>query len=125
MASNKVSYESADADILKIFRKISASPTIKFIYYFVLLCIMEIISFKVDDDLAREIEKAMKPFYATKTEFIREALRKHLKYLEREALIKQMMTFKGSIRKNITDADLRKTREEVSEELLREFGLKK
>jgi len=86
---------------------------------------MDTITFKVDKDLAKAMEKVMKPLYATKTEFIREAIRKHINDLETENSVRELMKLKGSLKKNITDADLRRTREEVSEQLLKEYGLKK
>ena len=48
---------------------------------------MESITIKVEDDLAREINKAMKLLYSTKTEFIREAIRDKLVALRKEQAI--------------------------------------
>lgn len=49
---------------------------------------METISLRFDDGLAYDMEKAMKGFrYATKTEFIREAVRNKIKDLEKEAAL--------------------------------------
>ncbi len=45
---------------------------------------MESITIKVEDNLAKEIAKAMDPYYSTKTEFIREAIRDKLKNIKRE-----------------------------------------
>ncbi len=39
---------------------------------------MESITIKVDGALAKEIDKAIKPYYSTKTEFIREAIREKI-----------------------------------------------
>lgn len=56
-----------------IFRQF---PNKTFKYYLVLLTLtMESITIKVEEDFAEEIEKAMRPLYSTKTEFIREAIR--------------------------------------------------
>ena len=43
---------------------------------------MESITIKVSTQMAKEIEKAMKPNYSTKTEFIRAALREKLEKLK-------------------------------------------
>ncbi len=45
---------------------------------------METITLRVDTSFAREIERAMRPLYSTKTEFIREAIRDKVKQLKRE-----------------------------------------
>ncbi|MFW5852937.1 MAG: ribbon-helix-helix domain-containing protein [Nanoarchaeota archaeon] len=45
---------------------------------------METITLRVDRDFAQEMEKAMRPYYSTKTEFIREAIREKLKQIRKE-----------------------------------------
>ena len=45
---------------------------------------MESITIKVHDEMAEEIDKSIKPYYGTKTEFIREAIREKLKKLKKE-----------------------------------------
>lgn len=82
---------------------------------------MESITIKVDNDLAKEMEKAMKPGYATKTEFIREAIRHRIEERKREDLIKEFMKFRGSAKKKTTYEENRRIREEVSKELLEEL----
>jgi metal-responsive CopG/Arc/MetJ family transcriptional regulator len=47
---------------------------------------METITLRVDTEFAQEMEKAMHPYYSTKTEFIREAIRDKLKKLKTEEL---------------------------------------
>jgi Arc/MetJ-type ribon-helix-helix transcriptional regulator len=54
---------------------------------------MESITIKVDEKMARELQKAMEPLYATKTEFIREAIRDKIKEMERKR-------FEEDLRKN-------------------------
>ncbi len=61
----------------------------RFKYYLVLLGLMESITIKVDESMARSIEKAMKPHYATKTEFIREAIREKIE--NRSDLMRQLV----------------------------------
>ncbi|MFW6231005.1 MAG: hypothetical protein ACOC32_03190 [Nanoarchaeota archaeon] len=45
---------------------------------------METITLRVDEQFAAELEKALHPYYSTKTEFIREAIREKLKRLRQE-----------------------------------------
>lgn len=85
---------------------------------------MQTWTIKLDDEFAKEIEKAMKPLYSTKTEIVREALRKHVKDLEKErALVALRENFgkgRGIAKTAMTD---RQVREKVSKELLRTYGL--
>ena len=83
---------------------------------------MESITIKVDEKMAREIEKAMDPLYATKTEFIREAIRMKIKEMEHKA-------FEDELRKNFGKSPVktplwmdRVIREEVGKEILKEHG---
>jgi len=85
---------------------------------------MQTWTIKLDDEFAKEIEKAMKPLYSTKTEIVREALRKHIKDLEKEALLKQLMSLKGSVKTRTTDAELRRIRDEAWMEYKKERGSK-
>lgn len=45
---------------------------------------MEILTLRVDKEFAQEIEKAMRPYYSTKTEFVRDAIRDKLKKIRLE-----------------------------------------
>ncbi len=45
---------------------------------------MEIITLRVDKDFSKEIEKSMRPYYSTKTEFIRDAIRDKIKKIRKE-----------------------------------------
>lgn len=91
-------------------------------YYIVFFSItMEIITFKVDEQLSKAMEKAMKPLYATKTEFIREAIRKHIRELEKEEAKRELYKLFGSAKTKTSMAELRRIREEVSKELLEEL----
>jgi len=49
--------------------------------------------------------------YITKTEFVREAIRKKLEEDQREKLINEFMKFKGKAKKKTTYEENRKTRE--------------
>ena len=60
-----------------------------YVYYKILhsntrLRFMEILTLRVDKEFAQEIEKAMRPYYSTKTEFVRDAIRDKLKKIRLE-----------------------------------------
>jgi len=85
---------------------------------------MESITIKVEDNLAKEINSAMKKFYSTKTEFIREAIRDKLNEINREELIKTFLKYKGKSKIKTTLKDNLKTKEFVSKELIAELDRK-
>lgn len=88
---------------------------------------MEATTVKFEDDFSVQITNAMKKHhYATKAEFIREALREKLISLEKQEYM--MRAFKlygaGKIKHGkITDEDLHKTREKVAREMAEELGV--
>ncbi|MFP4118315.1 MAG: hypothetical protein ACLFTR_05330 [Candidatus Woesearchaeota archaeon] len=45
---------------------------------------METITLRVDKEFSKEIERSMHPYYSTKTEFIREAIRDKIKRIRKE-----------------------------------------
>jgi Arc/MetJ-type ribon-helix-helix transcriptional regulator len=65
----------------------------KFRYLFVIPCIMETVSLRLDSSIAKQIERDIKEFnYSTKTEFLREAIREKLKDNEKERVWKALFT---------------------------------
>lgn len=88
---------------------------------------METISLRLDDGLAHDMEKAIKGFrYATKTEFIREAVRDKLKDLEKEAALVRLQQAYGAGKhksRKITDEDLHKAGEEAVKEIAKSMGI--
>jgi len=79
---------------------------------------METISIKLDDSFLTEIEKAMKKYnYATKTEFIREAIRDKMIDLEKTGVYLELSKMKGKAKRKVSDAELHKIREDVFKEL--------
>lgn len=84
---------------------------------------MESITIKVDEAMAKEIEKAMKPLYSTKTEFIREAIREKITKAEKEELLRKVMALKGSVKTKTSMAEIRKIKEEAWKEYAKERGL--
>lgn len=86
---------------------------------------MEVISLKLDEGMLKRIDKIVKENnYGTRTEFIRSSLREKMSQLEKDELIKKVMALKGSVKTKTSDAELRRIREEASEELLKEYKLK-
>jgi metal-responsive CopG/Arc/MetJ family transcriptional regulator len=76
---------------------------------------MESITIKVEDNLAREMEKAMKEGYATKTEFIREAIRDKVNAIKYPYANPKLLKHLGrGAHLKITDEDVRRIREELS-----------
>ncbi len=88
---------------------------------------METISVRFEEDFVEEIEKAMKENrYATKTEFIREAVRDKVKDLEKQQALLRLEKVYGAGRgkhRNITQEDIHKAGEMVSRELAKKFGI--
>lgn len=88
---------------------------------------METISVRFEEDFVEEIEKAMKENrYATKTEFIREAVRDKVKDLEKQQALLRVEKLYGAGRgkhRNITDEDIHRARERVGRELAKELGI--
>ncbi len=68
---------------------------------------MESITIKVDEGMAKAIDFAMKPLYATKTEFIREAIRDKVRAERLRRLEENFGKGKDDARPDITDEDLR------------------
>lgn len=85
---------------------------------------MESITIKVNDEMAAEIEKAMKPNYTTKTELIREAVRDKVKQIENDRFLSALQRFKGSATVHVSDERLHEIREEVMREMIKKRGIK-
>ncbi len=88
---------------------------------------METISIKLEEEFLDTIEKAVEDNnYTTKTEFIREAIRKQLNYLEKQkALLRLELAYGAGAKKgrNITNEDLHRAREEAAREIAKNLGL--
>jgi len=86
---------------------------------------MDIISIKLDESLNKEMEQAMKPYYTTKTEFIREAIRDKIreeKHKQQEQKLRELLgKGKGTAKNNLTDREIR---ELAFEEFIKEKGWK-
>jgi len=87
---------------------------------------MDQVLLKLDEGMLKRIDVLVSTHnYGTRTEFIRASIRKTMEELEREEHIKQVLALKGIIKgRKITDEELRQVRIEVSNEYLKEMGLK-
>ena len=85
---------------------------------------MESITIKVEDDLSREIDKSMKPYYSTKTEFIREAVREKIKKLKKEKAVEELRKYFGKAKTKTTYKEERRIREEVGKRFAKRFSIK-
>jgi Arc/MetJ-type ribon-helix-helix transcriptional regulator len=83
---------------------------------------MQPISVKFEKEFLNDMEAMMKKHrYATKTEFIREAVRDKLEELSKEQLIAEFLKFRGKAKKKTTYAENKRTKEKVSKELMAEL----
>ena len=83
---------------------------------------MESITIKVEERLAKEIGRAMKSGYSTKTEFIREAIREKINSVDKDIAWKKLMNFRSNTK--TSDRKLHKIRDEVFREYAKKFGVK-
>lgn len=85
---------------------------------------MESITIKVDSAFARQMDKAMKPLYSTKTEFIRAAIREKLeRQKETDELLKALQKDRSRKTTPANDEEDHRIREEVFRELAKEHGI--
>ncbi|MBI4146672.1 hypothetical protein HY489_05040, partial [Candidatus Woesearchaeota archaeon] len=83
---------------------------------------METVSVKLEEEFARTVDKVMKKHhYATKTEFIREAMRDKVVSLEKEELLMRVNKLYGFSKRRTTDEDLHRARERAVAELEKEL----
>lgn len=84
---------------------------------------MEPVTIRFEDSFLRDIEKVMKKNrYATKTEFIREAVREKIKELEKEEALARVRRLYGASKRKTTDEDLKRAREKAVKEIEEEFS---
>jgi Arc/MetJ-type ribon-helix-helix transcriptional regulator len=86
---------------------------------------MDIISIKLDEALNKEMEQVMKPYYTTKTEFIREAIRDKIREEKRKKYVQKVRDNlgkgKGTAKNDFSDREIR---ELAFEDLAKEKGWK-
>jgi metal-responsive CopG/Arc/MetJ family transcriptional regulator len=84
---------------------------------------METISLKLDETMLHNVDKTLqKHNFSTRTEFIRDAIREKLEELSREDLMATFLRLKGKAKKNVSDAQLHRIREDVFDELAKKKG---
>lgn len=83
---------------------------------------MESITIKVSDDMAAEIEKAMKPGYTTKSEFVRAALRDKVEQIKKTESGKELRKYLGILKTKTSDEELRRIRETAYKQLAKKKG---
>lgn len=92
---------------------------------------METISLKIDENMGKKISIIMKEFnFSTKTEFIREAIRKNLQEYEMEkqkkAQWEKLLSMKGAFKgktKNLSDDEWEKLRNKSTKDFVKkEYG---
>tara|TARA_Y100000310_G_scaffold232975_1_gene235811 strand:+ start:2018 stop:2272 length:255 start_codon:yes stop_codon:yes gene_type:complete len=83
---------------------------------------MEAISLKLENTMLSEIDKNLKKHrYATRTEFIRDAIRKQLSDLEKEQILKNIGKLQGISKRKTTDRQLHEARERAFAMLEKKF----
>ncbi|MDD9953370.1 MAG: ribbon-helix-helix domain-containing protein [Candidatus Woesearchaeota archaeon] len=83
---------------------------------------METVSFTIEKKMLDEIDsKLAENRYSTRTEFIRDAIRKELSHIEKEELIREFAALRGSSKLKTTDAQLHAAGEAAFEELEKHF----
>jgi Arc/MetJ-type ribon-helix-helix transcriptional regulator len=87
---------------------------------------MEPVTVKFEPEFVKDIEKIMrKNRYATKAEFIREAVREKIKDIEKEELLKRVDKLFGSSKHKTTNEQLHVAGEKAFEQLEAKFKSKK
>ena len=82
---------------------------------------METISLKVDENMLKKMDKLVADHnFGTRTEFVREAIRKNMDELSRDDLLKEFLKLKGVMKhKRSRPEDDWKMKEEAGKELLK------
>jgi Arc/MetJ-type ribon-helix-helix transcriptional regulator len=83
---------------------------------------MEQVCIRLEDDFLLVMERMMKRHrYATKTEFIREAVREKLKNLEREEALSNARKLFGTSKHKTSDEELHEAGDEAFKQLEKKF----
>ena len=83
---------------------------------------METVSLKLERGILREIDKNLKKRrYSTRTEFIRDAIRKKLSDQEKEELLRAVAKLHGYSKRKTTDEQLHEAGERAFKKLEKKF----
>ncbi len=86
---------------------------------------LQTVSIKMEESLLKEIDSSLKKNrYATRTEFIRDAIRVKLTQAEKEEMMKHIDSLRGISKRKTTDEELHEAGEKAFDQLEREFGIK-
>lgn len=85
---------------------------------------METITFKIQEDVVKKIDAVLKPLhFSNRTEFIRESVREKLNSIEKDFVLQQLVEFKGSAKKKVSDKELHNIRGKVASKYAKKFGV--
>lgn len=85
---------------------------------------METISLKMEKDFLNKMEAAMKQAnYATKTEFIREAIREKMQKQREEQIDRELRKHFGILKTQTSDEKRERIGEEVARKIMKKHGL--
>ncbi len=85
---------------------------------------MEAICVKLDKGIMKVIDEISVEFnYTTRTDFIREAIRDKIRYLQRERAIKKLGKYLGASKTHTSDKQLEDAKERAADKIFKEFGL--
>ena len=83
---------------------------------------MQTISLKMENKLLKDVDKTIKKHrYSTRTEFIRDSMRRRLVDLEKEEALLRAKALYGASKRKTTDAELHKAGEKAFKELEKEL----
>ncbi len=86
---------------------------------------MKTVSLKLENTILAEMDSKLHEHrYSTRTEFIRDAIRKKLSDLEKERMIKAVAKAQGISKRKTTDEDLHRARKKLVAELEAKFKKK-
>jgi len=83
---------------------------------------MQLITFKMKEPSLKRLDEICRTFdFASRTEFMRQAIRKMVEEYENTLFIRKLKKARGSAKTTTSDEELEKIREEVARELYPEF----
>jgi Arc/MetJ-type ribon-helix-helix transcriptional regulator len=86
--------------------------------------IMETVTFKLQKEIIERVDSLLKPLnFSNRTEFIRESIREKLNSIENDLVLMEVIKFKGSSRKNLSDERLHMIRDKVAKRYAKKFNV--
>ena len=85
--------------------------------------VTELVTFKLDKNFLREVDKIYpNAGFSSRTDFIRNALRKGVDEIKLKESMERLSKFKGISKNKTTDEKIHKVREEVVKKMIKERG---